>query len=76
MKTLTRTMEKSILEHGERINVKFTPYESQKKNVIRLKLGESYDLLKTRVEFIDVVIVKLENSYNKDRLAPKNYKVR
>lgn len=72
---LLKTIENAIVEHESRVGVKFTTYSTQKRNVIRIKLEESNLPLKTRIEHIDIVIIKLENNYNRDRLAKKNFKI-
>ncbi|TDS71991.1 PD-(D/E)XK nuclease superfamily protein [Pantoea sp. PNA 14-12] len=75
MTNLINTVTTAIEEHEKRVKVKFSAYDTNRRNVIRIKLEESYNLLKTRVEYIDIIIVKLENKYNNDRLAKKNYKI-
>lgn len=75
MTNLIKTVTTAIEEHEKRVNVKLSAYDTHRRNVIRIKLEESYYLLKTRVEYIDIIIVKLENKYNNDRLAKKNYKI-
>ncbi|MEQ0826562.1 hypothetical protein [Enterobacter dykesii] len=75
MTNLINTVTNAIEEHERRVKVKFSAYDTSRRNVIRIKLEESYYLLKTRVEYIDIIIVKLENKYNNDRLAKKNYKI-
>lgn len=75
MTNLINSVTNAIEEHERRVKVKFSAYDTNRRNVIRIKLEESHYLLKTRVEYIDIIIVKLENKYNKDRLAKKNYKI-
>lgn len=75
MRNLIDSIKNAIAEHEKRVKVKFTVFDSFKRNTIRIKLEESVHPLKTRVEHIDIAIVRLEDKYNKDRLAKKNYTV-
>ncbi|HFT1684950.1 hypothetical protein [Providencia stuartii] len=75
MRNLVNTVTNAIAEHEKRVHVKFTTYDTNRPNVLRIKLEETTRPLRTRIEYIDIVIVKLENKYNRDRLANKGFKI-
>lgn len=75
MRNLANTITNAIAEHEKRVHIKFTTYDIDRQNVLRIKLEESTRPLRTRIEYIDIVIVKLENKYNRDRLAKKDFKI-
>ena len=75
MRNLVNTVTNAIAEHEKRVHVKFTTYDTNRPNVLRIKIEETTRPLRTRIEFIDIVMVKLENKYNRDRLAKKDFKI-
>ncbi|MDE9442292.1 hypothetical protein KKJ13_11900 [Xenorhabdus bovienii] len=76
MENLVKSISNAINEHERRVGIKFHAIDGFRRDTIRLKLLESNERLRTRVEFIDIIIVRLEDKYDKDRLAKKDFAYR